>query len=44
MTESEVLRCALWIMFFSGVLSGFLFHLLIKAIRTLKVHFQKPSK
>lgn len=44
MTKSETLCCALWIMFFSGVLSGFLFHLLIKAVRTLKVHLQKPSK
>lgn len=44
MTKSETLCCALWLMFTFGVLSGFLFRLLIKAVRTLKVHLQKPSK
>lgn len=44
MTKSETLCCALWLMFFFGVLSSFLFHLFIKAVHALKLHFQKPSK
>ena len=44
MSKSETLCCALWLMFFLGALSSFLFRLLIKAIRALKVHFQKPSQ
>lgn len=44
MTKSETLCCALWLMFFFGVLSSFFFRLLIKGFRTLKVHFQKPPK